>query len=380
MRLSKTVCLVVIGILAIASLSYAYTVMVNLAPTTTGPKVEQTVEETVADEQKPINAAKTDDTRTKGDKGSPMHAWKAIVTAGKKAGDTITTQEFGKLRNWSARTRGYELQSLVALGVLERVNTGVYKVAINATSVQIDEINRQAVPIVNKRGIRGEALGIDAYKLDEAYLGAGKVDQLRILVGSITGQETKLAEGLPADFVEADGVGGTIPAAVFINENKPFTVAGQEVETADANKQAVLAALVDMRLLEPQAEVKSGAAADFRQTKVQTVLFKSDFVTNDPKAFAAVYGEQVANNPDKIAVIISTSGDPMEPAIKTALEQAELLGEWGNKIIVMGVQPNSPAADAFARLFGDKNILTNFNEARKILDNKDAVMGVAGGV
>ena len=70
MKLGRTICLVILGIFAIASLSYAYTAMVNLAPDTTGDGTGQKVGAT-------INAEGVTP-----DKASPMHAWKAIVAAG----------------------------------------------------------------------------------------------------------------------------------------------------------------------------------------------------------------------------------------------------------------------------------------------------------
>lgn len=405
MKLGRTICLVIFGIFAIASLSYAYTAMVNLAPDTTGPGATQAVEQAVADAQKPIDAANSDTTRGKGDEGSPLHAWKALVAAGKKAGDTITTQEFEQLRNWSARTRGYELQSLVAIGVLERVAPGQYRLLVDATEGQIDTIDQNIIPIVDKTRRDGTRLGLRSHRLDAGYLGgidkqdgisgvaAGKkkLADIRGVISAVLGQEVKSPAEVVQDFAAVDAANGKIQISEVINNTPPQTqLQGYQVEglgvTAypgvesgekGTDTYSLLANLADMRLLEPVADIGKAGVADFNPTKVSTILFKGDFVTKNPKGFAEAF---IGLQENEIAVIVSTSDSEMELEIKAALESAELLGEWGSRIIVMNVKPGSPAAEAFQRLFGDANMLTDFTTAKKILDNKDAVTGVAGAV
>jgi len=417
MRLCRTICLVILGIFVIASLSYAYAAMINLAPDTTGPEATQTVEKAVSDTQKPIDAANADTTRGKGDEGSPLHAWKAIIAGKadskgnvivqpKKAGDTITTQEFEQLRNWSARTRGYELQSLVAIGVLERVAPGQYRLLVDATEVQIDTIDQNIIPIVDKTRRDGTRLGLRSHRLDAGYLGgidkqdgisglaAGekKLADIRGVISGVLGTDVKPPAEVVQDFAAADAANnGKIQISEVINNTPPQTqLQGYQVEglgvTAypgvesgekGTDTYSLLANLADMRLLEPVADIGKAGVADFNPTKVSTILFKGDFVTRNPKGFAEAF---IGLQENEIAVIVSTSDSEMELEIKAALESAELLGEWGNRIIVMNVKPGSPAAEAFQRLFGDANMLTDFTTAKKILDNKDAVTGVAGAV
>jgi len=405
MKLGKIICLVILGIFVIASLSYAYTAMVNLAPDTTGQQATQRVEGAVADAQRPIDQATADPKRGKGDEGSPLHAWKAIVAAGKKAGDTITTQEFEQLRKWSARTRGYELQSLVAIGVLERVAPGQYRILVDATDDQIDTIDKNIISIVNKTRRDGTRLGLRSHRLDAGYLGgidkkdgvsgvaAGekKLADIRGVISGVLGQEVKSPTEVVQDFAAMDAANGKIQISEVINNTPPQTqlegykVAGlgvaayQGIELGDkgTDTYALLANLADMGLVEPVADISKAGVADFHPTKVSTILFKGDFVTQNPKVFAEAFSGLQKN---EIAVIVSTSDSEMEPEIKAALAEAELLGEWGDRIIVMNVKPGSPAAVAFATLFGDKNMLTDFNTAKKILDNREAVAGVAGAV
>jgi len=405
MKLGKTICLVILGIFAIVSLSYAYTAMVNLAPDTTGDQATKTVEDAVVDAQAPIDKATADPKRGKGDEGSPLHAWKALVAAGKKAGDIVTTQEFEQLRNWSVRTRGYELQSLVAIGVLERVAPGQYRILVDATETQIDTIDQNIIPIVDKTRRDGTKLGLRSHRLDAGYLGgvdkqdgksglaAGekKLADIRAVISGVRGQDVKSAAEAVQDLAAVDAANGKIQISEVINNTPPQTqlegykveglgvAAYPGIESGDrgTDTYSLLANLADMRLVEPVADISKAGVADFHPTKVSTILFKGDFVTKDPKGFAEAF---IGLQENEIAVIVSTSDSEMEPEIKAALESAELLGEWGGRIIVMNVKPGSPAAEAFQRLFGDANMLTDFTTAKKILDNKDAVTGVAGAV
>ena len=328
------------------------------------------------------------------DKGSPMHAWKAIVASGKEAGDAITSAEFAGMRNWSARTRGYELQSLVAIGVLAPTgNRGEYKLLVGATDAQIDQVNEKAKTVV-ERNLRGEALGIDSYRLDAAYLGKGdtvagntKLNQIAGIIQDVTGVAATAQTANAADFVEQDvrsilaGDASALPASIAIEGEMPFTINGKDLVGTGISagnikdKGALLAALVDTRIVSPEAALKNNVS-DFNSTDIKTVMFKEEFVTGQPGQFKAAFE---AMSSDQTAVIIAINKNNGE--IRQALEQAGLLGQWGNRIIVMGVKPNSPAADAFGRLFGDKSMYSLRGEKiEDILKNKDLIAGLEGAV
>ena len=343
----------------------------------------------------------------KSDKGSPLHAWKVIVSSGYRAGDTITTEEFAQLRNWSRSTRGYELQSLVAIGVLAPAGTrGEYKVLVTGTSQQIDQISSIVASVVDRTGRNGKALGLDSYRLDAAYLGKGDVDKgnakltqiADVISKSLTPQQAPIhmpsvyrIVGVPVDFIAADiAEGKPVGSAAFIEEERPFTIAGQPIaaysgisQAGGSNHHALLAALIDMRLL-PDSTLVRNDIGNFEPTKVKTVLFKDTFVTGKPEegkgpdAFAAEFAKLEA---DQIAVIVSTSEDEAGLlAINAALNRAGLSDRLGERIIIMAVKPDSPSAEAFTRLFGDKYILTELQTAQDILKNKDAVIAIGGAV
>ena len=351
----------------------------------------------------------------KRDKGSPMHAWLAIVDAGYKASEVITDETFEILRmRYKKSTRGYEARSLEAAGIWKRVKGG-YKLLVTATRAQIEnEINPAARNIVNRASIYGEALGLDAHRLDPKWLGQQgnaadgnrRLKEIRTAVYKVTGDPIEDPKPLPyesEDFVAADIESGVLPASVLINDAiMPFDVLGKGIsgykgindaikEFAEAatygpfNVQALLAALVDMRLVSDEVSVKrEERVGNFEPTKVKTVLFKDTFVTGRPeeRRGPAAFAEEFKKlDPDQIAVIISTSGDTTELAINEALKEAQLLEELGNRIIVMGVDPKSAAAEAFERLFtAGGEILRDLQTAKDILNNKDAVEGLAGAV
>lgn len=310
------------------------------------------------------------------DKGSPLHAFKAIVAAGKKAGDTITTKEFAGMRNWAPSTRGYELQSLVAIGVLATTGTrGKYKLLVDATPEQIDQINDEAKPIVNKISRDGTktALGIDAWILDANHLGEGKVEQIAAVVKKVTGSNVT-PEVVSEDFVKESIAAGRVPASVAINGDISFTIDLKKVEGVD-DAQALLAALVETRMVSPEAKVKGGVADFISVTEATIVMFKEELL-DKPDEFNAEFNKL---SQDETAVIVAINKNNMD--IKAALEKAGLLEQWGNRIIVMGVEANSPAAQAFARLFGDNNVIDLRGQAiNKILENKNLVEGLQGAV
>ncbi|MCX5693343.1 MAG: hypothetical protein NTX47_06695 [Candidatus Omnitrophica bacterium] len=322
------------------------------------------------------------------DKGSPMHAWKAIVTAGKKEGDIITSEEFAGMRNWSARTRGYELQSLVVIGVLAPTGTkGEYKLVVGATTDQIDQINERAKPFVGRTGTNGAALGIDSYRLDSAYLGQGNVaagnyaaEAINVIVKDVTKTTAEVKAAANTNFTGEIADGKVLPAAVAINGDVPFTIngitiSGKDMDIYPIEAQAVLAALVDIRIVSPEGKIK-GQACDFSATKAKTVMFKDVFVTDNPSGFKEEFGK-LAN--DVTAVIVAI--DKNDAEIRKGLEDAGLLQEWGKRIIVMGVKPASPASQAFARLFGDSNIIDLRGQTiDKILKDRDLIAGLKGAV
>lgn len=327
------------------------------------------------------------------DKGSPMHGWKAIVASGKKAGDTITSAEFAGMRNWSASTRGYELKSLVAIGVLASTGKrGEYKVLVDATDTQIDQVNDRAKNIV-ERNLRGDALGIDSYRLDAAYLGKGdetagnvKLNQIAAAIQDVTGTVATARTAIAPDFVQTDiDATNNVPASVAINGDISFRITedGAEITlpaiTAEEQRN-LLAALVDTRILPPDANIVTAndgtSVSNFQAAEVKTVLFEEKFVTESPGAFKTEFDKLKT---DEIAVIIAINKNNTE--IKTALEQAGLLGQWGNRIVIMGVTPNSPAAVVFGRLFGDNpSFDLRGKKVDAILNNKDLVAGLAGTV
>ena len=326
------------------------------------------------------------------DKGSPMHGWKAVVLAGFKKGDTFTVQDFMKMRNWSATTRGYELRSLVGIGVLGRVagKKGTYKVLVDATSEQIDEINKKAIPVVDRKGIYGESLGIDGYRLDASYLGKGDikrgkeiVNKISSAIAEVTGNKVKPREGYAEDFVtedEQNGIG--LPASVFINEEKSFTVAGKKLGeykgvSEDTNQSKLLASLVDTGIV-PSSAMRTGETYDFSSVKIKTVLFKAKFVTKNPKGFRDKF--EILEQ-DETAVIVTEIGDKNEKAIRDVLEKMGLLTEWGGRIVVIGVMPDSPSAAAFAKLFGDKGFHDlRGQDTKDVLNNKQLVDALGGAV
>jgi len=343
----------------------------------TGPSIEDTEGGTGK-----IEGNVPDNTGEK-DKGSPLHAWKAIVAAGKKAGDTITSAEFEGMRNWSASTRGYELRSLVAIGVLAPTDArSKYKLLVDATSEQIDLINNEAKPIVNKISRDGTktALGIDTWILDVKHLGEGKAEQIAAVVKKVTGSNVTPG-AVSGDFVQEDIYADKdLEASVAINGEKPFTVNGidlSEVEgiSGDIEQQALLAAMVDTRIVSPEGKIK-GSVVDFSAAKANTVIFKEELLDKPVEGFKAEFDKL---DEGQIAVIIAINKSSED--IKTALEQAGLLEQRGNRIIVMGVKADSLAAQAFGRLFGDNNIVDLRGQAiNNILENKDLVKGLKGAV
>ncbi len=332
------------------------------------------------------------------DKGSFMHAWKVLVRDGYKKGYTFTVKDFKKMRNWAVTTRGYELRGGVGLGVFGRVagKRGEYKLLVDATPEQIDEINKKAIPIVDRESIYGEPLGIDSYRLDPAYLGKGKrgylskgekiLKEISLIIADVTGDkvqppENYLKNNLLGFVAIAEGRGvGSLPASVFINEEKPFTVGGKELidyggVNKDTNQHRLLASLADTRMV-PSSARRRGETYDFSPVKIKTVLFEAKFVTKHPKGFRAKF--QVLN-PDETAVIVAKIGDKNEKAIRKALKKMGLLTEWGNRIIVMGVMPDSPSAIAFTKLFGGKGFYDFRDQSLKqILDNPQLVKALAG--
>lgn len=327
------------------------------------------------------------------EKGSPMHAWLAISRAGYKKGDKVA---FDELRaNWSASTIGHEKRSLRAMGVVDENDI----LLVDATPEQIMEINQSAIPIVNRTGIHGEALGIDAHRLDAAWLGRpvqGPIDiktgrsilnVIRGIVSETTGtprfSPTEAQMRNYDDFIVDYDI---VPASVVINGREDsFTVEGKGLTeyagvTETIDKRTLLASLVDARILPSEANRVglTGETYDFSQAKIGTVLFKGEFVTSNPQGFK----EQFQGiRTDETAVIISESGDEAEMAIRNALKNVGLLGEWGRRIIVMGVKPASPSAEAFARLFGDRNFYdVRGQRIDNILNNKDLVKALEGAV
>jgi len=320
------------------------------------------------------------------DKGSPLHGAKAIVTAGKKAGAIITTKEFAQLRTWSARTSGYELQSLVAIGILSRQDAdgkelprGEYRIVVLPSEGQLNEINEKAKAIVNKTGRYGEALGIDYWVLDVKHLGQAKLDEIAKVVREVTGS-VAIPEPVPADFVKEDiDAGINLPASAAIQGDVPFTVAGISLAdaagAAEGEQQALLTGLVDARIVFPEAKIRTDAY-DFSAVPAKVVMYKEEFVTDTPGQFEAAFKTLDADQTAVIIVINKTDEEIMQ-----ALIQANLSEEWGNRIVVMGVKPESPSAQAFGRLFGDKNMYDlRGKKVEDILKDKDLVEGLKGAV
>ncbi|MBU1888443.1 MAG: hypothetical protein KKB46_04535, partial [Candidatus Omnitrophica bacterium] len=188
------------------------------------------------------------------------------------------------------------------------------------------------------------------------------------------------------DFVQTDiDATNNVPASVAINGDISFRITedGAEITlpaiTAEEQRN-LLAALVDTRILPPDANIVTAndgtSVSNFQAAEVKTVLFEEKFVTESPGAFKTEFDKLKT---DEIAVIIAINKNNTE--IKTALEQAGLLGQWGNRIVIMGVTPNSPAAVVFGRLFGDNpSFDLRGKKVDAILNNKDLVAGLAGTV
>lgn len=326
---------------------------------------------TIAEKQMPKGDI---DLTAKGpDKGSPMHGWKAIVASGKKAGDTITTKEFAGMRDWSARTIGYELQSLENIKVVAHTGArGQYKLLVDATAEQIDQINELAKPIVNKTSRDGTntALGIDTWILDVHHLGEGKVEQIADVVKNVTGSNVT-SGAISEDFVQEDiDAGRDLPASAVINdENIPFAI--NEIGMED---KVLLAALIDARMVSPEAKMKAGVA-DFSAVKVKTAMIREELL-DKPEDFKAEFNRLP---PDATAVIIAINKNNED--IIAALREAGLLGQWGNRIVVMGVKPESLSAAAFVRFFGDKNVISLYGQPiSRILDDRNLTEGLSGAV
>jgi len=328
------------------------------------------------------------------EKGSPLHGVKAIYKAGYKVGQIITSKDFAGLRNWSASTRGYELQSLVAIGILSKkdakgndLKRGKYRIVMLPDEGQSDEINEKAKTIVDKTGRDGKALGIDYWILDNKHLGAKKMGQIAYVVEEVINKKVPKEEvhmtpldTVPVDFVQVDiDAGMDLPASAAINGDVLFTVAG--ISLADAagaaktEQQALLAGLVDAKIASPEGKLKANAY-DFSVVPAKVVMYKEEFVVDTPGQFETAFKNL---QPDQTAVIIVINKTDDE--ITQALIQANLSQEWGNRIVVMGVKPGSDAADAFGKLFRDKNMYDLRGQTtEQILGNKDLVDGLKGAV
>jgi len=337
------------------------------------------------------------DAETKPDKGSPLHGAKAIYNAKKadmtpryKVGDIITRKDFAGLRNWSARTRGYELESLVAIGILSRQDAqgnalarGEYRIVVLPSEEQLNAINERAKAIVDKTGITetGEwgPVGIDYWILDAKHLGQAKLEEVAKVVREVTGSAAVL-EPVSEDFVKSDiDAGVELPASVAINGDVPFTVAGISLAdaagAAETEQQALLAGLVDAKIASPEGKLK-GNAYDFSVVPAKVVMYKEGFVTDTPGQFETAFKNL---EPDQTAVIIVINKTDEE--IMRALMQANLLDQLGDRIVVMGVKPESAAAVAFGNLFKDKNMYDlRGQKVEEILNDKDLVEGLKGAV
>ena len=331
-------------------------------------------------------------------KGSPMHGWKAFASK-KKQGDILTLGEFRAMRNWSPRTIGYELQSLVAIGVLRALGNGRYEVLVDATEQQIDAIDDAAIPLVNRTGIHGEALGIDSYRLDATYLGRGDVqagetilEGIRAAVAETTGTEVQAPAELSADFVaEQEATSALLPASVLINEDaisgRDFTIHGENLEayngiTSETDTRRLLGTLVDLRLVSSTA-TRTGEAYDVSPSEVRPVFFQEGYVLEDFKRF----GNQVkALDENQIAVIVSTNADNAVDIENGLYEcEAELSDLIGDRIMI--VDANETAALAYARLFNQfgPNGFFDLDDMKlkttdDILNDRDLVAGLEGSV
>jgi len=324
------------------------------------------------------------------DKGSFMHAWQAIVNAGLKKGDVFTVADFEKMRNWSKSTRGYELKAGVLLGIWKPTGKkeGEYELLVDATSEQINEINNAVQNIVNRKGVHGEALGIDAHRLDAAWLGKGDIQRGMDVLHQI---QMKIREILRENYnmptITVENAGSfvdetltTQPACVVIQEERPFSIGNnitsETLRKSDVNPHAVLSALVDMGLVSPEATRTPQGSYSFNEMQIGTVLFKGEFVMNKSQEFKRDF-ERLTQ--DQIAVIIANIGE--EKNIRAALEEVGLLDNLGERIIVMSVKGDSPSAVAFARLFGDKNSFDlRDQKLEDALKNRDLVKGLEGAV
>lgn len=274
------------------------------------------------------------------------------------------------------------------------------RVVVSATPEQIDDINTETKKIVKIKAIDGTALGIDSYRLDGKHIGAYKLGKIVDVVKRVTGVTTATAVEASKDLVKADiSAGIPLPASAAIQGDILFAVDGISLANIAgvANKteeRILLAGLVEARIVSPEAEVKIRAYApsappffgilsisseyycDFSAVPAKVVMYKEEFVTDTPGQFETAFKTLQSDQTAVIVVINKTDEEIMQ-----ALIQANLSEEWGNRIVVMGVEPESVSAQAFGRLFGDKNMYDlRGKKVEDILKDKDLVEGLKGAV
>ncbi|MBC8474037.1 MAG: hypothetical protein H8D54_04460, partial [Candidatus Omnitrophica bacterium] len=149
-------------------------------------------------------------------KGSPLDLLKYLVENGYYEGNSISRGDLIEARGFSPEAVRLEINSLIAIGLLERTSTGRYSLTRRLTSREIDAIQRYAIGIINKRGLKGEKLGLDRWRLDD--LGEEKIGAIAEFVRPTTlaGALEKVAQtyGLSLDSVSFTQVSGPVDDAL----------------------------------------------------------------------------------------------------------------------------------------------------------------------
>jgi len=431
MKLSKVIFLGVLSIFAVVSLSYAYSAMINVdqPQAAANPAATAKVEGAVDGSQRAVDA-KAAPQGNEDVKGSPFHAGGDIAAwlqneaniAGKTKKMTIDGKEVEvvsfsmsdfaeKIRTkkrdgsaWSDWTLRVELTSLVNIGILGIDNEGNYVVFRGFTRDMNNSINVKAIEqnIVDKKRY-GKTLGTNAHRLDDEWLGSGdraigaeKSSKLRGLAREAIGVDmTKAGERQSAEggINNAIAQAAALSAEIVAAEHMSVTITGEDVasktgvvqannelaaQNLKVNTEALVENLAGIGVITQEANIEGAATArtaNFNETRVRAMLYKEDLAIEGK---FAVEFEKIKDAGDIVAVIVAINND-ME-IIAQALQKAGLSQYVDNqKIIIMGVEKDSPAAMAFGRLFGDKNTL-DLQNAANILNNKDAVIGIAGAV
>lgn len=387
MKLGKIICLVVLSILTIASLSYAYTAMVNVATQTDGKGVAAKTAGTVAGETQAEQPTKT---------GSSLHAWVDVINEGLTELDYA---KFKEIRNrnrpipWSERTLKREWHGLIAIGVFKPTDPeqpyGNNTVTVSPAEDVLARINEEVRGIVGKTGILYEggrgAVGLEYYDL--TLLEQAQKERIAEAISKATGKANVVVQ--PALDVQSEEVmaGGTITAALAINREEVEVISIKKI--ADGTSIAItpnygpaVSLLVDLGLVSDEGTLINSTTSELPETQLEAALFKNEFVTSPSTTdeFVKRFNDEIKGDGNRIAIIVSNSEDPREDAIVRVLAEKGLIGYLGDKIFIIGVHKGSPADRAFERLFGKDGFVPDFKKAADLLNDQNTVDGLNGAV